>query len=234
MDPTEAKLASEARKQKYKQLLDIGARAMENSENSSVAENLDVLTDLVLQSTELINSGNIDDRVGQSSEVVLDAQTIKVAHDLMGSTVHKIESDAFDEDEFVGRMRRFLRTDDNNGLDFAKLDPVWCPMMKRFRFSSSLYSHINFNREPVEPTQATQRQRQQRRKVDFGEAKRPTVVKQQGNVTKYGKVDRIYDQIKEVKLVEIFIWEFQNIHRISFLFLRSTKAMASAPFHSIS
>lgn len=203
MDPTEAKLASEDRKLKYRNLLDVGARAVENSENSSVSENLDVLTDLVLQSTELIKSGKIEDRVGQSSEMVLDAQVIKVAHDLMGSTVQKIESDAFDEDEFAGRLQRFLRTDEG-GMDFAKLDPIWCPMTKRFRFSGSLYGHMNFSREPVEPTQMTQRQRQQRRKMEVGEAKRPTVVKQQGNVTKYKKVDKIYDQIKTVKFFDIF------------------------------
>lgn len=213
MDPTEAKLASEVRKQKYKYLLDVGARAMENSENSSVAENLEVLTDLVMQSTELITSGKIDDRVGQSSEVVLDAQVMKVAHDLMTSTVKKVESDIFDEDEFVGRLRRFLRTEDGDGLDFTKLDPTWCQTAKRFRFSSSLSGHMDFSREPVEPTQSTQRQRQQRRKMDVGEAKRPTVVKQQGNAPKYRKVDKIYEQIKAVKLFEIFLvveicWKF--------------------------
>lgn len=75
MDPElKAKLESDARKQEYKHLLDVGARAMENTENSSIAANLEALTDLVCKSDVLIGTGSIEDRVGQSSEVVLDAQ----------------------------------------------------------------------------------------------------------------------------------------------------------------
>lgn len=69
-----AKLESEARKHEYKQLLEIGSRAMENSENNTIAENMEMLTDLVCKSDQLIATGSIEDRVGQSSEVVLDAQ----------------------------------------------------------------------------------------------------------------------------------------------------------------
>lgn len=35
---------------------------------------------------------------------VLTLQVVKLAHDLLGATVHKIESEAFDEDEFVAGL----------------------------------------------------------------------------------------------------------------------------------
>lgn len=76
MDPAsiKLKLESEARKTEYKKLIEAGAQAMQAAENSSLATNIDVLTDLVERSNELITKGTVEDRVGQSSEVVLDAQ----------------------------------------------------------------------------------------------------------------------------------------------------------------
>lgn len=65
---------SDQRKQKYKDLLDIGGEAAKNQENNSVVDNLEVLTNLIIKSNDLLNQGTIRDRVGQSSEVVLDAQ----------------------------------------------------------------------------------------------------------------------------------------------------------------
>lgn len=148
MDPViKTKLESEARKTEYKKLLVKGTEAMEANENSSVATNLEVLTELVETSNDLLSKGTIDDRVGQSSEVVLDAQVcwnkksiqlgshcawpyylcccccvdidfndmlivvllqvMKLATDMLGATVNKIESDTFDEDVFVAGLVSF-------------------------------------------------------------------------------------------------------------------------------
>lgn len=68
---------SEQRKQKYKDLLEIGVEGVKNQENSSVVDNFELLTNLILQSNELLEQGNIQDRVGQSSEVVLDVSGLK-------------------------------------------------------------------------------------------------------------------------------------------------------------
>lgn len=65
---------SAVRKREYKHLLEIGGQAAENVDMNSVADNLIALKDLLTRSNELIGQGRIDDRIGQSAEVVLDAQ----------------------------------------------------------------------------------------------------------------------------------------------------------------
>lgn len=65
---------SAVRKREYKHLLEIGGQAAENVDMHSVADNLIALKDLLTRSNELIGQGRIDDRIGQSAEVVLDAQ----------------------------------------------------------------------------------------------------------------------------------------------------------------
>lgn len=131
-------------------------------------------------------------------------------------------------------MQRDLMKTDDGKLDFSRLDPIWCPMVRRFRFSSSMYGHMDFSQDHSEqPTQATQRQRQQRRRMEVGEEKRPTNVHQEGNVTKYSKVDEILKQINEAyeesgerpipfyKLIidpTNMIYTFDNSFQISFLF----------------
>lgn len=65
---------SEIRKQKYKQLLDYGRQAAENVETSSFIDNMNVFTELVIESNKLCEEGDPSDRCGQSGEIVLDAQ----------------------------------------------------------------------------------------------------------------------------------------------------------------
>lgn len=65
---------SAIRKREYKHLLDVGGAAMENIEANSVADNFATLKDLLIKSNELSDQGTLMDRVGQTAEVVLDAQ----------------------------------------------------------------------------------------------------------------------------------------------------------------
>lgn len=67
-------IQSALRKREYKQLLEIGGRTAENCDTNSVVENLSALKQLLVKSNELIGQGDLADRVGQSAEVVLDAQ----------------------------------------------------------------------------------------------------------------------------------------------------------------
>lgn len=67
-------LQSAVRKKEYKSLLEIGGHAAENVDNYSVADNLIALKDLLTKSNELNGQGVLTDRIGQSAEVVLDAQ----------------------------------------------------------------------------------------------------------------------------------------------------------------
>lgn len=64
----------EIRKQKYKELLNYGREAAEKVETSSFVDNMNVFTELVIESNKLCEEGDPSDRCGQSGEIVLDAQ----------------------------------------------------------------------------------------------------------------------------------------------------------------
>lgn len=70
---------SELRKQRYKELLDMGSEVIGTVDTNSITENIEALTHLVLQSNELINEGETIDRIGRSAEIVLDAQVNTIA-----------------------------------------------------------------------------------------------------------------------------------------------------------
>lgn len=67
-------IQSALRKREYKQLLELGGHTAENCDTNSVVENLSALKQLLVKSNELLGQGDLADRVGQSAEVVLDAQ----------------------------------------------------------------------------------------------------------------------------------------------------------------
>lgn len=71
---------SAVRKREYKHLLEIGGQAAENVDNQSVADNLIALKDILTRSNELIGQGQVYDRIGQSAEVVLDAQVMNESY----------------------------------------------------------------------------------------------------------------------------------------------------------
>lgn len=69
-----SQLQSAVRKKEYKHLLEIGGQTAEDVDNNSVVDNFIALKDLLVKSNELITQGSLTDRIGQSAEVVLDAQ----------------------------------------------------------------------------------------------------------------------------------------------------------------
>lgn len=69
-----SKVDSDKRKIEYKRLLEIGAQAVQNNENTSAIDSIELCYNLIEKSNDLLNSGSIDDRIGKSSELVLDAQ----------------------------------------------------------------------------------------------------------------------------------------------------------------
>lgn len=66
--------ASAVRKEKYKKLLEQGGQVAEESDANTIIHNLAMVTSLVKASNELVQEGKTVDRLGQTAEVVLDAQ----------------------------------------------------------------------------------------------------------------------------------------------------------------
>lgn len=121
---------SELRKQRYKELLDMGSEVIGTVDTNSITENIEALTHLVLQSNELINEGETIDRIGRSAEIVLDAQVntiafvyirflhiiifhfrktkvLKVANELMTVTATRMENENFSDDAFTAALVNF-------------------------------------------------------------------------------------------------------------------------------
>lgn len=65
---------SEMRKQAYKELLTEGSEVVEHMDSNTLVDNLEAVHKLITKSNELISKGDVSDRVGRTTEVVLDAQ----------------------------------------------------------------------------------------------------------------------------------------------------------------
>lgn len=71
-------MASTIRKEKYKKILEKGGEIAEEIESRSVVENLQIIQELVRDTDSVHDEGKVSDRVGQSSELVLDSQVIQL------------------------------------------------------------------------------------------------------------------------------------------------------------
>lgn len=73
-DPNRAAIESKVRKDKYKKILERGAKAAEECDTNTLVQNIQQLSDMILESNQLLLEGALSDRVGQSAEVLLDIQ----------------------------------------------------------------------------------------------------------------------------------------------------------------
>lgn len=68
------RLESLRRKQQYREILERGNAAAELSEGQSAIENLNIVESLLVDSNKLISEGNVADRIGYTTEVLMDVQ----------------------------------------------------------------------------------------------------------------------------------------------------------------
>ncbi|XP_031625766.1 EP300-interacting inhibitor of differentiation 3 [Contarinia nasturtii] len=224
-------LSSAIRKKEYKHLLDVGGQAAENVEVNSVVDNLITLKGLLTESNKLAAQGVITDRIGQSAEVVLDAQVCKLASDLMGTTVSKIENNEFSDDAFVAGLTESV-LDENNVCDWSKWDEHIVCSAKFYCYKPSFYGAFDF--DEVATSTQIQKERKVRRKAEVGIEKRPTNVTEAAtNQSGHPKVDIVLNTIKDIykkngrKPIPYFqlvidptnmMYTFDNTFQLSFLF----------------
>lgn len=70
----EKRMESLRRKLKYKEILERGTSAAEESEGHSIVENLNIIEGLLIDSNKLISEGEVSDRIGYTTEVLMDVQ----------------------------------------------------------------------------------------------------------------------------------------------------------------
>lgn len=128
----EIRQKSLARRNKYKELLDFGStiglcfeicnffifdfalRSLfifsffnsteASTENDHPVQTLKKITDLASRSDDLNAEGRHQDRLENTTEVVMDAQVLKVAHELLGSVVQNMDNTEISDDEFIGAI----------------------------------------------------------------------------------------------------------------------------------
>lgn len=126
MASQETRQKSSIRRNQYKELLDLGSeigkyfnrdvffqlntdRELWNilestAENESAIHTLKRITDVAKRSDDLNAQGRFQDRVENTTEVVMDAQVMKMTHELLGSMVQKMDNTEISDDEFVAAI----------------------------------------------------------------------------------------------------------------------------------
>lgn len=162
------------RKERYKQLLDDGCVIGENAESADILCTLLDVQHILEQSNLIQQDGDVKDHVDNTSEVVLDAQVMKMSHELLGSAVQSIDGVEFNDDHFVNAVLAYLNGSDPaaaddgpatatqataGGANWSRLAGLAAPLCRSFRWSQCMLG--TFDADTV-PTEASQRQRQQR------------------------------------------------------------------------
>lgn len=76
------------------------------ADNESAIRTLKKITDVAKRQDVLNAQGRFQDRVENTTEVVMDAQVMKMTHELLGSMVQKMDNTEISDDEFVAAIVR--------------------------------------------------------------------------------------------------------------------------------
>lgn len=77
-----------------------------NAETGKIIDTLKSIQQIVISSNELNRDGRVKDRIENITEIVMDAQVIKMSHELIGSTLLKVENLEFSDDDFYNNIVR--------------------------------------------------------------------------------------------------------------------------------
>lgn len=119
----------------------------------------------------------------------MDAQIIKMSHELMGSTAAKIGNSDFSEDEYITALTNMF-TEGNGDYNFDQLADAAVKCCKTSQFSVSLLGTFDFDAAP-RPEKA--RKERQKRKTETTETKEPM------NVTQLKKSHKGAERINVVR-----------------------------------
>lgn len=197
MDQNEIKVKMQrlVRKQKYKQLLEKGAELSLRAETDDPVDTFQAVNDIMEQSNALQNEGRIKDRAENATEVLMDAQVLKMSHDVVHAAMQRMGNSEFADDELVGVILTVLDTEDGV-QNWHKITQRAANVFRMTKHTQSLYGAFDAEATPV---QKVARQRAQRQKVDYGQAKKPdTVDKLQKKEKTAQKLNVIFAQISEL------------------------------------
>lgn len=231
------------RKKKYKELLEEGAQLGLRAETADPVETFQAVQKIMETSNALQNEGRIKDRAENATEVLMDAQVLRMSHDVVHAAMQRMGNSEFSDEEFVGVILSSFDTD--QGIEnWDKLTREAASVFFMSKHSQSLYGA--FEHEPV-VVQKEAKQRTQRQRQDYGEAKKPdTVDKLQKKEKSAQTVNLIFNQILKIyeqrrqkpipyyELIidpEDFMNTVDNAFQISFLIRDGRVALVSDENH---
>ena len=146
----------------------------ENLENQAVLETfhkiLDIITSCENVSADFVKEGKIEN----ASDYLMDAQILKMSHELMGSAAEKMGNSEFSAEEFAAALKNLFIAD--NGDDFDKLAEIAVVCCRSVQFSVPLLGAVDF--EAGQRPEKIRKEAHQRVKKNTEPTKAPTNVKQ--------------------------------------------------------
>ncbi|XP_058443936.1 EP300-interacting inhibitor of differentiation 3 [Malaya genurostris] len=191
----QTKMQRSLRKQKYKLLLEEGAQLGLRAETADPVDTFQAVTNILEASNALQSEGRIKDRAENATEVLMDAQVLKMSHDVVHAAMQKMGNSEFSDDELVAVI--LSQFDREQGIEnWDKITREAASVFYMTKHSQSLYGA--FEPEPAVVTKVA-KQRAQRQKTDFGQAKKPeTVDKLQKKEKSAQKLNLIFNQIVQI------------------------------------
>ncbi|CRK86485.1 CLUMA_CG000086, isoform A [Clunio marinus] len=183
------------RKQKYKELIEKGSELHDNLENQDVLSTfkniLDIATTCENISSDFVKDGEIE----HANEYLMDAQIVKMSHDLMGSTAEKMRKSDFCEEEYITALKDIFTTS-NGSYDFSSLAEIAGRCCKATNFSISLLGTFELDAAPRPEKIHKERQRN---RSNLDTVKAPENIK---SIRKSGagaeKFNKVYQEIYRV------------------------------------
>jgi non-structural maintenance of chromosomes element 4 len=136
-----------------------------------VLESFNNILGIIESCNALSNSYAKDGKVENAGDYVMDAQILKMSHDLLGTTSEKMGNCDFSEEEFIQALVELMSKEGGNN----KLNEMASECCKAAHFTISLYGACDIKAPP--PQEKVQKERQKATK-EIAKVKAPENVKQ--------------------------------------------------------
>lgn len=153
---------------------------------------LDIVNKCETLASEFVKEGKIEN----AADYLMDAQILKMSHDLMGSTAEKMGNSEFNDEEYIAALTN-LFTVDTGEHSFAKLDDFAVKCCKTSHFLVSMLGTFDFEAGPRPEKERKESRRAEKKPI--GPTKAPTSVTQLTRSTKGAeKINIVRGEIQRV------------------------------------
>lgn len=159
----------------------------ETIESTEVIVTFNKILDIIKTCNDLSNSFVNEKRVENANEYVMDAQILKMSHDLLGTTSEKIGNCDFNEEEYIQCLLELLNNDEGK----EKLAEIAADSCNAVNFVMPMLGTFDYNAPPK--PEKERKERQKASKQSNAQLKAPE------NITKISKSDHGAKKINIVR-----------------------------------